>query len=46
MGKVTAYVRRLLLKEFKRNHTAIDAVRNICTFMGEKSLSYSTAKYW
>jgi hypothetical protein len=46
MPKLEVYIRHLLLNEFKRNHTAADAVRNISVYLGENILSHSTAQYW
>jgi [histone H3]-lysine36 N-dimethyltransferase SETMAR len=39
-------LRVLLLYEFRLNHTATEAQRNICEAMGDSVISYHTAKNW
>lgn len=39
-------LRTLMLYEYRLNHKASEAVRNICSSFGEKTVSYSTVLEW
>lgn len=39
-------LRLLLLYEYRLNHNAAEAVRNICAAVGSNAISHTTAKFW